>query len=276
VDYTGYLLAGTFPVASAEAVEDELLAVFRDDMLRVRPVPAEQYESHMSVTGPEIESAVFRAPGPVIADRLDAIGIDAARVPADLDRTLKGAAEPATEADLAEYMLLTIKLGSKSAQQDKASSPTEIKIRRPWPPPQPESASEATGTTAVAEPPDASLSARGSAKTDYQAVIQWRTPVPEDVALRKLAYQHAVAYRDNVQNHWPSAGTNTIHSISPQKKQCRYGALECRNPCAARNAPGSSVRLVIHFGTSMPMPLAVNAYFGASKYRRRSRTYRSV
>ena len=57
----------------------------------------------MSVTGPEIESAVFRAPGPVIADRLDAMGIDAARVQADLDRTLKGAAEPATEADLAEY-----------------------------------------------------------------------------------------------------------------------------------------------------------------------------
>jgi len=39
----------------------------------------------------------------VIADRLDAMGIDAARVQADLDRTLKGAAEPATEADLAEY-----------------------------------------------------------------------------------------------------------------------------------------------------------------------------
>jgi hypothetical protein len=57
----------------------------------------------MSVTGPEIESAVFRAPGPVIADRLDAMGIDAARVQADLDRTLKGAAEPATEADLGEY-----------------------------------------------------------------------------------------------------------------------------------------------------------------------------
>jgi hypothetical protein len=40
----------------------------------------------------------------VIADRLDAMGIDAARVQADLDRTLKGAAEPATEADLAEYI----------------------------------------------------------------------------------------------------------------------------------------------------------------------------
>jgi hypothetical protein len=62
VDHTGYLLVGTFPVASAEAVEDELLAVFRDDMLQVSPVPAEQYEQYMSVTGPEIESAVFRAP----------------------------------------------------------------------------------------------------------------------------------------------------------------------------------------------------------------------
>ena len=103
MDYTGYLLVGTFPVASAEPVEDELLAVFRDDILQVRPVPAEQYEQYMSVTGPEIESAVFRAPGPVIADRLDAMGMDAASVLADLDRTLKGAAEPATEADLAEY-----------------------------------------------------------------------------------------------------------------------------------------------------------------------------
>ena len=88
MDHTGYLLVGTFPVDSAEADEDELLAIFRDDMLQVRPVPAEQYESYMSVTGPEIESAVFRAPGPVIADRLDAMGIDAARVQADLDRTL--------------------------------------------------------------------------------------------------------------------------------------------------------------------------------------------
>jgi hypothetical protein len=97
----------------------------------------------------------------------------------------------------AGMMILTIKLGSKSAQQGKPSSPAEIKTRRPWLPPQPESASEATGTTAVVEPHDASLSAKRSAKTDYRAVLQWRTPVPEDVALRKLAYQHAVVYRDN-------------------------------------------------------------------------------
>ena len=32
---------------------------------------------------------------------------------------------------------------------------------------------------------------------DYRAVLQWRTPVPEDIALRKLIYQHAVAYQDN-------------------------------------------------------------------------------
>jgi hypothetical protein len=39
----------------------------------------------------------------VIADRLDVMGIHAARVLADLDRTLKDAAEPATEAELAGY-----------------------------------------------------------------------------------------------------------------------------------------------------------------------------
>ena len=97
----------------------------------------------------------------------------------------------------AGVMILTIKLGSKSAQQDKAPSPTQIETRRPWLPPEPETASEGTGTAAVAEPADASMSAGRSANTDYRAVLQWRTPVPEDVALRKLAYQHAVVYRGN-------------------------------------------------------------------------------
>jgi hypothetical protein len=46
---------------------------------------------------------VFRAPGRVIASRLDLMGIDAARVLADLDRTLKAAAEPSDDADLADY-----------------------------------------------------------------------------------------------------------------------------------------------------------------------------
>jgi hypothetical protein len=33
---------------------------------------------------------------------------------------------------------------------------------------------------------------------DYRAVLQWRTPVPEDIAQRKLVRQHAIAYKDGV------------------------------------------------------------------------------
>jgi hypothetical protein len=52
MDYTGDLLVGSFPVSTAEAVDDELLAVFCDDMLQVGRVPAEQYERCMAGTGP--------------------------------------------------------------------------------------------------------------------------------------------------------------------------------------------------------------------------------
>ena len=45
---------------------------------------------------------MFRAPGRVIADRLDLMGIDEARVLGDLDRTLKAAAEPIDDAALAD------------------------------------------------------------------------------------------------------------------------------------------------------------------------------
>jgi hypothetical protein len=45
----------------------------------------------------------FRAPGRVIADRLDLMGIDEARVLADLERTLKAAAEPIDDAAIADY-----------------------------------------------------------------------------------------------------------------------------------------------------------------------------
>jgi hypothetical protein len=98
----------------------------------------------------------------------------------------------------AGMMLLTIKLGSKSDHRSITALSAEVKNRRPWPPPQPDPASDTTSTTAVAENLDASPSTRRSAKTDYRAVLQWRTPVPEDIALRKLAYQHGIAYRDNM------------------------------------------------------------------------------
>ena len=90
------------------------------------------------MTGPEIESAVFRAPGPVIADRLDAMGMDAASVLADLDRTLKGAAAPplrpiwpstATKARLsrAEEELLSA-MSAQELDRPLAATPDDPKL----------------------------------------------------------------------------------------------------------------------------------------------------
>jgi hypothetical protein len=103
MDNAGDLLVGWFSVSSADGVDDEVLAVFRDDMLHVERVPAAQYEHMISTDGPYVEAAEFRVPGRVLADRLDLMGISAARVLADLDRTLKAAAEPADDAELADY-----------------------------------------------------------------------------------------------------------------------------------------------------------------------------
>jgi hypothetical protein len=101
MDNTGDLLVGPPSVCSAEGVDHELLAVFRDDMLRVERAPAGAERG--SPPGPDDETAVFRAPGPVIAKRLDLMGIDETRVLADLDRTLRASAEPADDAQLADY-----------------------------------------------------------------------------------------------------------------------------------------------------------------------------
>jgi hypothetical protein len=102
VDDAGNLLVGSFSVCDAEEVDDEVLAVFRDDMLDVARVPAAEYEHKISSDGPYVNAAVFRAPSRVIANRLDLMGISAARVLADLDRTLKAAAEPMDDAQLAD------------------------------------------------------------------------------------------------------------------------------------------------------------------------------
>jgi hypothetical protein len=102
MDNTGDLLVGSFSVSSADGADDEVLAVFRDDMLHARQAPAAEYEHMISSDGPYVEAAVFRAPGRVIADRLDLMGIDEARVLGDLDRTLKAAAEPIDDAALAD------------------------------------------------------------------------------------------------------------------------------------------------------------------------------
>jgi hypothetical protein len=92
-DYTGHLRVGSLPLVDPDDVEDELLAVFRDDMLRVWHAPAEEYEPHEFLRGPFVEAAEFSAPGRIIADRLDLIGFDAPTVTAALDRTLRARAE---------------------------------------------------------------------------------------------------------------------------------------------------------------------------------------
>jgi hypothetical protein len=101
MDNTGDLLVGTLSVSSAEGVDHELLAVFRDDMLRVERAPTDVQPG--SPPAPDDETAVFRAPGPVIAKRLDLMGIDETQVLADLDRALSASAEPATDAQIADY-----------------------------------------------------------------------------------------------------------------------------------------------------------------------------
>jgi hypothetical protein len=95
MDNTGDLLVGTLSVSSAEGVDHELLAVFRDDMLRVERAPADAQRGFPPAPGDQ--TAVFRAPGPVIAKRLDLMGIDETRVLADLDRALRSSAEPSTD-----------------------------------------------------------------------------------------------------------------------------------------------------------------------------------
>jgi hypothetical protein len=53
----------------------------------------------------------------------------------------------------AGLIILTIKVGSKSAQISKPSAPAQIKYRRPWPPPDPGPPLGPSGA-AAAEPPN--------------------------------------------------------------------------------------------------------------------------
>ena len=50
MDNTGDLLVGSFSVSSADGADDEVLAVFRDDMLHARQAPAAEYEHMISWT----------------------------------------------------------------------------------------------------------------------------------------------------------------------------------------------------------------------------------
>src|SRR5690242_9141509 len=79
------LPVGSVSVCAPDLVGDALLAIFRDDMAKVTVVP---FALSPSEVGRCVEDAVFRAPGQVIAARLDVMGIDAALVLAGLDRTL--------------------------------------------------------------------------------------------------------------------------------------------------------------------------------------------
>jgi len=115
---------------------------------------------------------------------------------------------------VASVMLNSI--GRKSGQtlsNDPTQPQAEIKYRRPWPPQQAESPNtsrnvtntdpESPGSDAQTITP-ATPGSPGSpevagkqsqGETSYQAVMEWRTPVPEDYEKRVLIREHAVAYQ---------------------------------------------------------------------------------
>lgn len=92
----GYLRVGWLVLSHLRnGVEDELMALFRDDMLSVTPSKAGQYytpERGYTERDPGIDYEMnlfeFRSPGPVIAARLDVMGVDAAGALAYLEEQL--------------------------------------------------------------------------------------------------------------------------------------------------------------------------------------------
>jgi hypothetical protein len=86
----GPIVIGKFP----DSIENELLAVFRDDMLRVRTILKDQYLHEKTAWDPgeasseEVDVIELRAPGQVIAARLDVMGIDTVNVLAYLNKQL--------------------------------------------------------------------------------------------------------------------------------------------------------------------------------------------
>ncbi len=89
-------------------IGNELMAVFRDDMLRVRRIPAHQYileyeyrdREPAESSGKEVDVIEFRAPGEAIATRLDFIGVDAASVLTRLDEQLRHPRDPGFDLDM--------------------------------------------------------------------------------------------------------------------------------------------------------------------------------
>lgn len=83
----GYLKVGSFRVTShRDGVDNELLALFRDDMLHIESAMASEYYTtengyaDVDEFGPadavddEIATLIYSSPGYVIADRLDVMG----------------------------------------------------------------------------------------------------------------------------------------------------------------------------------------------------------
>jgi hypothetical protein len=95
----GSIVIGRF----SESVGKELMAVFRDDMLRIRRILIDEYLRERrdwkptEASNEEIDVIEFRAPGPVIAARLDVMGIDPTSVLALLDAQLSHPRHPFDE-----------------------------------------------------------------------------------------------------------------------------------------------------------------------------------
>src|SRR6202051_109206 len=85
-DYDAKLYVGGLEVASVgERVPPELLAVFTDEMHRTRTATGAAHPPKIEPGGIVYE---FASPGPVIADRLNVLGLTPIRVLQTIDRAL--------------------------------------------------------------------------------------------------------------------------------------------------------------------------------------------
>jgi hypothetical protein len=141
--------------------------------------------------------------------------------------------------------------------------PAEIKYRRPWPPPQAEPAARA-GTSLHSgdkSPGDVGLEASASpgspdgqlpGKLNYQAVMEWRSPVPEDYGKRVLIRQHAVSYLDRAPQPLALCGYRYDPLDLPADNVAALWGLGVENLCGARRVRRPCTTQAIHSGTSTP------------------------
>ena len=106
----GYLRAGSLVIAHLRnAVDEQLMLLFRDDMLDVRRVlasqyytPAKGYESFSQSNDYEMDQVEYRAPGRTIAERLDLMGVTAEAALTFLDKNFNrnlGERSPSAQLD---------------------------------------------------------------------------------------------------------------------------------------------------------------------------------